>query len=92
VVDLLIREENRGQGLGKVFMRGLESVCKELGYDRLHLSVDPEGNSAALGFYRALGYRASPSVPKWRRWSFRDSKGGLHQGEGPELDMFREIR
>lgn len=91
VVDLLIHGQRRRQGLGTAFMRGIEAICGQRGCDRLHLSVDPKGNADALGFYLALGYRAAEEEAQWRRWSFTDSQGNLHRGEGPELDMFRKI-
>lgn len=91
VIDLMIRKQRRAQGLGKEFMRQMESICRQMGYKRLHLSVDPEGNADALKFYLRLGYKAMHDEPRWRKWSFKDSQGNVHQGEGPELDMFKEI-
>ena len=91
VIDLMICKQRRRQKLGKEFMRQMESICRHMGFDRLHLSVDPEGNAGALKFYLAIGYKAMHQGPRWRKWSFKDSQGNVHQGEGLDLDMFREI-
>lgn len=91
VIDLMICSQKRRQGLGTKFMRQMESVCRQMGYDRLHLSVDPEGNADALQFYLAIGYKPVRKKPRWRKWSFKDSQGNIHRGEGLDLDMFKEI-
>lgn len=91
VIDLMICKQRRRQGLGKEFMRQMESICRQMGYSRLYLSVDPEGNADALKFYLAIGYKAMHDEPRWRKWSFKDSQGNVHQGEGLDLDMFKEI-
>ena len=91
VIDLMIRKQRRGQGLGSKFMTQMESICKQMGYDRLHLSVDPEDNADALKFYLAIGYRTMRQEPRWQKWSFKDSQGNVHQGEGLEFEMFKEI-
>ena len=91
VIDLMISGQRRRQGLGKGFMGHMESVCGRMGSDRLHLSVDPEGNAGALKFYQALGYTATPEEPRWRKWSFRDSEGNRRQGQGLDLRMSKGI-
>ncbi len=91
VIDLMICEPKRGQGFGREFMKHMELICRQMEYDRLYLSVDPEGNARALAFYLAIGYKALHAKPRWRKWSFKDSEGNVHHGEGPDLGMFKEI-
>ena len=91
VIDLVICKQRRRQGLGQEFIGQIESVCGQMGYDRLYLSVDPEGNAGALRFYLAIGYKAMHQEPRWRKWSFKDSQGNVHEGEELDLDMFKDI-
>jgi GNAT superfamily N-acetyltransferase len=91
VIDLTIREQNRRKGMGKEFMRQMESICIRMGLNQLHLSVDPEDNASAVRFYQSLGYTATQK-PQWREWSFRDSEGNAHQGEGMDLRMTKKLR
>ena len=91
VIDLMIRNDRRRSGLGRVFMAQMESICTDKGFERLHLSVDPEGNVQALNFYMAIGYKRLYGEPRWSKWSFRDYHGNVHQGEGLDLEMFKDI-
>jgi GNAT superfamily N-acetyltransferase len=91
IVDLRIRRDKRNQGIGKEFMRQMEGICRELGYNRIYLGVAPEDKKGAVKFYEALGYVAMPDGPRWRKWSFKDSEGNLHQGEGMEIEVYKVI-
>ena len=91
VIDLMICKQRRTQGLGKEFMTQMESICRQAGYDRLHLSVDPEGSADALRFHLENGYKPMHEEPRWRKWSFKDSQDNVHQGEGLDLEMSKEI-
>ena len=91
VIDVMIAGERRRQGLGTAFMMGLEAICRQAGLDQIHLSVDPDRNTTALRFYQTLGYTAAPGEPQWRTWSFKDSEGNVHEGEGLDLRMSKMI-
>ncbi len=52
--DLFVREEYRGQGVGKAMLRWLARIAVERGGERLDwLCLD--GNDPAIDFYRRLG-------------------------------------
>lgn len=91
VIDLEIAAPHRRQGFGREFVKQMESICRQMRYVKLYLSVDPENNSPALAFYRALGYKDMQDGPQWRKWSFKDSEGNVHHGEGLDLDMCKDI-
>jgi GNAT superfamily N-acetyltransferase len=56
LTTLAVDEEHRGQGLGKLLVRCVESIAKDWGYNRVYLHVD-EDNAAALLLYEKAGYR-----------------------------------
>lgn len=91
VIDLVIRRQKRRHGFGKEFMTEMEAICRRMGFENLHLSVDPENNAGALKFHQTLGYTVASGEPQWRKWSFKDSEGNVHQGEGLDLRMSKEI-
>ena len=72
-------------------MNMIESSCKSLGYTFIYLSVDPESNSEAHVFYLAIGYHDTQDKPHWRKWCFKDSDGYIHQGEGLDIEMEKQI-
>ena len=90
VIDLMICEQERHKGIGAEFMKQMESICKRMGYKHLHLSVDPKDNKNAILFYQSLGYTFTEK-PKWRKWSFKDSDGHIHHGEGLDVRMSKQI-
>lgn len=55
--DLYVRDEARGNGIGKALLRTLAQVAVERGYRRVEWNV-LRWNEPALGFYRALGAEA----------------------------------
>lgn len=92
VIDLLIREDRRGRGLGQIFLRQMEAICTQRGLSRLYLSVDPEDNADALRFYARQGYMSLDEKPQWREWSFRDSQGCLHHGAGWDVELYKDLQ
>ncbi len=52
--DLYVRPGLRGTGIGRALLAELAGICVERGYGRLEWSV-LDWNSAAIGFYGALG-------------------------------------
>ena len=52
--DLFVREEHRGQGIGKAMLRRLAEIAVERGCGRLDWLV-LDDNRPAIGFYRKLG-------------------------------------
>ena len=91
VIDLMIRKDRRGVGLGRSFMAQMEAICADKRCGRLHLSVDPQHNTEALHFYAAIGYNRLRQEPRWSKWSFKDSSGKAQRGEGFDLEMFKDI-
>ncbi len=55
VDELFLRDEYRGQGIGKHVLRFLTEVCAENGVSALHLEVERK-NTAAQAVYRNCGF------------------------------------
>jgi len=54
--ELYISEPYRKQGIGKKTISHLESICRSLGIDALHLEVERE-NTNAQAVYRNVGFK-----------------------------------
>ena len=60
--DLYVSEASRGSGLGRALMEAAFEVARARGCRRMELDVNEE-NSAALAFYRSLGFTTEPKPP-----------------------------
>lgn len=58
VSNVLIRDEYRGEGYGKVLMAACEGLAKSWDYDSvyLHVDADPSSGGPAQRLYSSLGY------------------------------------
>ncbi len=56
MVDLLVLESQRGQGIGSRLATGAEDACRALGVHWLGLDVNPTDNAPAQRLYQKLGY------------------------------------
>ena len=54
VIDLMVDEQLRGQGIGKALMGRAASICQAVGGDELFWAVY-ERNRLAMDFYKRLG-------------------------------------
>jgi len=61
VEDVVVREEWRGKGVGRLLMESLGNQARDQGIERLQLLAD-RTNGPALDFYEALGWRATALV------------------------------
>lgn len=89
VVDLLIANDKRGQGLGTILLAEMEIVAKRYGFDRLHLCVDPVDNPRAYSLYLRQGFLPLQNEPYRDHWEFTDSEGNLHSGDEWAVDMVK---
>jgi diamine N-acetyltransferase len=55
VDELYVKENYRGQGIGKSCLQFVEGVCREIGVKALHLAVE-RGNTNAQAVYRGAGF------------------------------------
>lgn len=55
VPTIVVDEERRGRGVGKLLMRGVRDVAREQGASLIEL-VATRDNSSARAFYRSLGF------------------------------------
>jgi ribosomal protein S18 acetylase RimI-like enzyme len=92
MIDLVVRVDARGKGVGSFMITSMEHITQAKGFDHIYLSVDPLTNPKALALYQRLGYRALQSEPYLERWSFTDSAGHLHEGEEWLIDMAKELK
>jgi GNAT superfamily N-acetyltransferase len=91
VIDLFIREDLRGRGIGSRFMFFLEDQARAAGFHQLYLSVDPVENAPARRLYERLGYHPLQSEPYRDHWEFTDANGALHQGDEWAIDLVKEL-
>jgi GNAT superfamily N-acetyltransferase len=89
IVDLQVKESERGKGYGSALVRALEDIAAAAGHQHLYLSVDPVNNPRAHALYQRLAYRQPQSTPHRELWEFQDSDGRVHRGEGWAVDMVK---
>jgi GNAT superfamily N-acetyltransferase len=63
--DLFVREEARGQGLGRALTEAAIARARERGCARIELDAN-EANGPAVGLYEALGFSAWQEPPGGR--------------------------
>lgn len=56
VTDLIVHEQWRGRGVGRMFLREAERLTREAGFKRLHIGV-LVANERAENTYRAFGFQ-----------------------------------
>lgn len=92
VVDLRVKESQRGRGYGSALLGAIERIAAAAGHRELHLSVDPLNNPRAHALYQRLGYWQLQPEPYRDAWEFEDSAGQVHRGEGWAVDMVKALR
>lgn len=91
IVDLQIRDSQRGRGYGSRFIRMIEKIAAEAGSPRLYLSVDPINSPRAQALYLRLDYQPLQRKPYRKIWQFTDSQGNVHRGEDWIVDYVKEL-
>lgn len=91
IIDLRVKESQRGRGYGSAFVRAVEQIAAAAGSTRLYLGVDPVNNPRAHALYRRLGYQQIQATPDKDSWEFRDSAGQVHRGEGWVVDLVKSL-
>jgi ribosomal protein S18 acetylase RimI-like enzyme len=66
LIELYLRPEIRGRGLGRVAMAAVEAAARAAGAGALYLMVRPE-NEPAMRLYRSAGYEPPAGVLLARR-------------------------
>ena len=56
IVDLYVRQDSRGRGLGRLLMNAVRELARHEGLSRLSWSVH-KNNASAIRFYESLGAR-----------------------------------
>jgi ribosomal protein S18 acetylase RimI-like enzyme len=54
---LFVREEFRGQGLGRQLIAGIIQEAKQIGYRNMRLDTLPPKMNDAIGLYRSYGFK-----------------------------------
>jgi ribosomal protein S18 acetylase RimI-like enzyme len=91
IVDLRVKEAQRGRGYGSAFVCAIERIASAAGYRQLYLGVEPLSNPRAYALYRRLGYQALQPEPYREVWEFTDSAGNTHRGEDWVIDMVKQL-
>ena len=60
---IYVRQECRGEGIGRTIMAFAEDWCAARGAGRLYLTVNRH-NRGAIAFYRRMGFRVAAEVVK----------------------------
>jgi ribosomal-protein-alanine N-acetyltransferase len=55
IMNVAVRKEHRGRGLGKLLVEGVLRECRKRGAEYVSLEVRPS-NTAAISLYRKLGF------------------------------------
>lgn len=91
IIDLQVKKSQRSKGYGSAFVRAIEQIAKETGYEQLYISVEPGDNPLAYVLYLRLGFQQLQSEPYLKIWEFKDSAGQLHRGEDWVVDMVKDL-
>jgi GNAT superfamily N-acetyltransferase len=91
IIDLYVREDMRGLGIGTAFIREIEDRALAAGFTVLHIAADPEANPRACGLYGRLGYEPFYREPEPVSWEFVDSAGVRHGGVERVLHMVKVL-
>jgi len=54
---LFVREDFRGQGLGRKLIDAVIEAAREIGYQQMRLDTLPMKMKSAIGIYRSLGFK-----------------------------------
>ena len=65
ILDIVVRPDRRGQGIGTKLMEKAHEYAREKGLRYIGLTV-ASGNESALNLYRKLGY-----IEEWKRMARR---------------------
>jgi ribosomal protein S18 acetylase RimI-like enzyme len=57
IYDIFVKEEFRGEGIGRMLLDKAESYCREKRYSRILLMVSV-GNQVAISLYDNMGFKA----------------------------------
>ncbi len=91
IVDIYVRPEQRGKGVGSFFIRQMEEFVVNAGGDRLFVAVDPVDNPRAHALYLRLGYIPLEREPFQVHWHFTDSDGNRHEGGSWNINLVRQL-
>ena len=79
LIDLYVRLDLRGRGIGTMLIAGMEDLARRAGCREMLLGVDPEGNPLAKRLYERLGYVAIEETPCEDHWHYTDAQGITHE-------------
>lgn len=91
IVDLYVRPEQRGKGIGSCFIQQMETLVASACYNRIFVAVDPVDNPKAHALYLRLGYQPLQNEPYRLQWHLTDSDGKRHEGESWNIDLVRHL-
>jgi GNAT superfamily N-acetyltransferase len=91
IIDLFVADDARGRGVGSALIGAMEDKARDLGWESVHLRVEPEANPRALALYERLDYRQLFDKPRRDVYDFVDSDGVRHQGVEWVVDMRKDL-
>jgi len=55
ILDISVRRQKQGNGLGKTLMKNVVAHCRQRGVETIHLET-AAGDDHALAFFRSMGF------------------------------------
>ena len=92
MVDLFVREELRGQGIGSALIAAVEEASAAQGVRYIGLDVNPADNADAQALYARLGYRTVGELHLDGTYPSKDAQGNDTVYEDWCVDMLKDLR
>jgi len=93
ISNVLMKEQFRGRGFGKLLMDACEDLAQDMGFDEVYLHVDADTNSGKVAqrFYNKSGY--TPVIMEGQSdnaWIGNEKINGIYMVEGVPLSFLRK--
>ena len=91
MVDLFVRDDIRGKGIGTTLIREMEAIARDRGVRTLYIGVEPEANPKAYALYQRLGYEPISTEIRAEETDYTDSDGVRHQYVEYVIDLKKDL-
>ena len=93
ISNVLMKEQFRGRGFGKLLMDACEDLARDMGFDEVYLHVDADAKSGKIArrLYKKSGYK--PVIMEGQcddAWIGNDKVSGIYMVEGVPLSFLRK--
>jgi GNAT superfamily N-acetyltransferase len=92
IEDIRVLEPLRGCGIGSALLHTCEQVCRQRGFDRVGMAVNPVRHARAWALYERLGYRTAGTAPYVRGvLTSVDDDGDAHYEDDIVMDLVKAL-